>query len=625
MKHLKLLSILFLFLVNGVFAEKAIPEQIRKFSDKEFISLPLLIPSSSEYPEVKNEVTDYKLFNIDHNVVKQIIKTNPDFIRLSIGNTKLILYRVNILTDDFKIQTSENEFFDGIPIVNYRGIIENDYNSLASITISEKEVCGFYSDATSNKIIGKLQTRDVHIVYDDRSLISREHFSCQTIPNNNVKKPLNSVASTTSKCVRFYLEVDNDIYVGRGSDLTNVTNFIEGAFAQVATLYANDGISIKISQIYVWTTPDPFVGPGMGDYLFYFASYRSTFNGDLSHLIGYDGGGGIAFLNGLCSSVDNKAGYSVVSTNYAVVPDLSWTVLVLSHEMGHQIASPHTHDCVWNGNNTAIDGCGPAAGYTSGSCPVGPIPSNGGTIMSYCHLLSNVSINFNNGFGPQPAALMNNTIAIKTCLTTCDTTNPPPPPPPPPGCTSAPSTPGDITGPKNVCKYQQNVQYSIAPVPTATSYTWTVPGGSKIVVNGVVSTGTNFNTTSTTIGVNFGNKKGNISVKALNSCGTSKGKNLGIRFVCREELAINDNLIIYPNPSSTTLTINFEPLTSDYYLISIYNNLGQIVYQNNIFYDQGLVSDDINVQNLSEGSYIIQIKNQSQLITKQFRKINYSE
>ena len=60
--------------------------------------------------------------------------------------------------------------------------------------------------------------------------------------------------------------------------------------------------------------------------------------------------------------------------------------MVVTHEQGHLMGSRHTHACVWNGNNTAIDGCGPAAGYGyEGSCSGAPIPSGGGTIMSYCH------------------------------------------------------------------------------------------------------------------------------------------------------------------------------------------------------------------------------------------------
>jgi hypothetical protein len=96
---------------------------------------------------------------------------------------------------------------------------------------------------------------------------------------------------------------------------------------------------------------------------------------------------------------------------------------VVTHEQGHNLGSSHTHACVWNGNGTAIDGCGPAAGYTEGTCAAGPLPTSAvkGTIMSYCHLVSGIGINFNLGFGPQPTAVIVNAVNGASCLTTCGT------------------------------------------------------------------------------------------------------------------------------------------------------------------------------------------------------------
>src|SRR5678815_583155 len=83
------------------------------------------------------------------------------------------------------------------------------------------------------------------------------------------------------------------------------------------------------------------------------------------------------------------------------------------------MGSRHTHACVWNGNNTAIDGCGPSAGYPyEGNCNNAPIPGNGGTIMSYCHLVP-AGINFSNGFGPQPTNVILNNYNSATCLSAC--------------------------------------------------------------------------------------------------------------------------------------------------------------------------------------------------------------
>src|SRR5690606_3497128 len=72
------------------------------------------------------------------------------------------------------------------------------------------------------------------------------------------------------------------------------------------------------------------------------------------------------------------------------------------------------------GNNTVIDGCA----SPEGPCPPGPLPFlEGGTIMSYCHNLNDVGVNFSNGFGPQPAQVIRDHVNSATCLFACtDTT-----------------------------------------------------------------------------------------------------------------------------------------------------------------------------------------------------------
>ncbi len=79
--------------------------------------------------------------------------------------------------------------------------------------------------------------------------------------------------------------------------------------------------------------------------------------------------------------------------------------------------------------------------------------------------------------------------------------------------TSIPSAPGPITGPVNGVCQQNGVVYSIAAVPTATSYTWSVPAGATIASG----QGTN------SITVNFTGSfiDGNISVLASTVCGSS--------------------------------------------------------------------------------------------------------
>ena len=81
------------------------------------------------------------------------------------------------------------------------------------------------------------------------------------------------------------------------------------------------------------------------------------------------------------------------------LPTYSWNVEVITHELGHNFGSPHTQSCSWPGG--ALDNC-----YaTEEGCPPGPAPTNGGTIMSYCHLTL-TGINFANGFGIYPGNLI---------------------------------------------------------------------------------------------------------------------------------------------------------------------------------------------------------------------------
>src|SRR6185295_7117736 len=173
-----------------------------------------------------------------------------------------------------------------------------------------------------------------------------------------------------------------DLFQNKGS-VSNTTSFLTGMFNQSATIFSNDGISISLSQIFVWNSPSPYDGTTSQAVLDQFTNTRTTFNGDIAHLLTFGHGfGGRAYVNAICSTSTHYA-VSDIFDSYNNVPTYSWTVNVFTHETGHNLGSSHTHACVWNGNNTAIDGCGPAHGFPyEGTCSGAPIPTNGGTIMS---------------------------------------------------------------------------------------------------------------------------------------------------------------------------------------------------------------------------------------------------
>ena len=387
--------------------------------------------------ELDRDIKSYELLLPKTAILKQLILEKNKFITIElpnpsgIGIIKLQLILKDIYSSDFRIQTSSIAEITPLPVLNYRGIIAGDENSFAAISIYQNEVMGLICNDNGNFNLGKLSntTKNLHIFYNDVDLIAKNNFHCSTthnlLKNNNPKKLSNGTNTTSSaNCVNFYWETDQDIFTDKGS-IGAVTTYINGIFNQVAAEYANDGITALLSTLYIWNSTDPYVGPSTSEYLDQFGTTRTSFNGDLATLLGYNGNGGIAWLDVLCDATTSyRMAYTGINPTYNNIPTFSWTVEVVSHEQGHNLGSEHTHDCVWNGNATAIDGCGPNATYASnpGGCSQASIPAKG-TIMSYCHLSPNTGINLALGFGTQPKNLILNRIANAGCLTICGISN----------------------------------------------------------------------------------------------------------------------------------------------------------------------------------------------------------
>src|SRR5690606_26669032 len=81
-----------------------------------------------------------------------------------------------------------------------------------------------------------------------------------------------------------------------------------------------------------------------------------------------------------------------------------------------------------------------------------------------------------------------------------------------------PATPGSILGLPLFCENQTGAAYSIAPLPDAQTYTWSVPPGA-VIVSGQGTPN---------IVVDFGTMAGDISVTASNFCGTSSAMQLPV-------------------------------------------------------------------------------------------------
>jgi hypothetical protein len=387
---------------------------------------------------VSKELKEFGLLQIDAEDYSQLKGLAPEQFTLRLPATPgvtpeltLELQKNTLVRYDFRLITASGKgVITGVDLgTHYVGHIAGEPDSRVALSLLDEELTATITHAGGQRLaLGRVKGQDTrksaatYLLFPDAQLADRQEFDCSTADSNipYPKEDLNYdfFEKTSAGCVDVYFEIDYDIFYDKGS-VTAAAQHLAANFNEVKALYDGIGVNLRISEIKVWDIISPYAGTSSSSLLTQFQSNSDDFNGDVAQLVSYQASGGIAVLDGLCHPLRAaRMSFSSIHSNFAAVPTYSWSTMVIAHELGHLLGSQHTHACVWNNNDTAIDGC---AGFTEGFCGTPGVPADGGTIMSYCHLRSS-GINFRFGFGPQPGAVIANRVrAAQGCVqAACD-------------------------------------------------------------------------------------------------------------------------------------------------------------------------------------------------------------
>ena len=232
----------------------------------------------------------------------------------------------------------------------------------------------------------------------DKPTMSWTCHSTDDLMNSGRKRGSTHKNQSNVDTVSVYIDCDYDLFRSHGSSITNTINYVQSLMNDVSAIYQNENITLIVDDIHVWDSVDPYDKDNVTAAIHNFRSHlNEEFDADLAILLSTNTrlSGGVAFVDGFCDKT-RAYSYANLNSNIPNSSDYSWQTHVISHEIGHNLGSPHTNDCSWGPDgNQALDDC------VSNSCSE-VAGSVRGTIMSNCHLPGRGGVFFSRGFGQEP-------------------------------------------------------------------------------------------------------------------------------------------------------------------------------------------------------------------------------
>lgn len=223
--------------------------------------------------------------------------------------------------------------------------------------------------------------------------------------------------------VRVAFETDHEFFQLLGGSVSAVEGYVATLAGALNTIYTREAnVRISASFVRVWATPsDPWTATTPSLQL---TQFKSNWDAtmvpivrDIAHFLsGRPLGGGVANLPGICTgpggSASGGAAYGLSANLNGFFPTplvnnnaQNWDVIVVAHEIGHNLGARHTHAFA-----PPLDGCG----LSPQDCSVASAQQ--GTIMSYCHTCAGGLANMQLAFHPANVAEMLDRFAQIPCV-----------------------------------------------------------------------------------------------------------------------------------------------------------------------------------------------------------------
>ena len=239
----------------------------------------------------------------------------------------------------------------------------------------------------------------------------------EPVPGQGAQQAAAGGLGAPSYTARIAVETDYEFFALFG-DEQDATDYVGDLFAYASSIYqAELDTSLVVSSLSLWTEAadqDPWsttsCNAALDEVQDYWIDNHAGQSRTVVHMLsGKNMGCGIAYLGVLCHQTYGFGVSASLRGNFDIEsPSTVWDALVVTHEIGHNFSSPHTHCYAGYEGAEHIDHCyAGEGGCHSGAqtLPDGcPGSGNGcGTIMSYCHLLSggygNITMTLGQGHG----------------------------------------------------------------------------------------------------------------------------------------------------------------------------------------------------------------------------------